>query len=251
MLAKGLSLLVLGFAIAVVLILARIIWGSPLVSRVRESFANQRAVKPVNTMTECPPGSTMYMYDGVAYCCGGQISIDADSAAGTCRPATSAPGAAPPLFCTLGAATDDGVPNCVETRAGMIQVYGERLCPTEMPNYVIPPVGEKKCCAGVPNADSTNCANPEEKYCKFAGEGRWLTDPNSCEWIKFHEDHKSCPTGMTEVMAAGHGPIEGTSVFGCLNQSEGKFCYSKALTDKLSEMGYDSSSLTVCSPNSG
>lgn len=249
MLWKGQTLLVLGFAVAVVIILMRIIWGSPLVSRVRENFANQHT-KPINTMTECPPGSTMYMYNGVAYCCAGQVAIDADSAADTCRPATSAPGAPAPLFCTLGAATD-GVPNCVETRAGLIQALGEEICPTEMPNLVMPHMGEMRCCAGAPNADSTACQNPLERSCPVARGRQWITEPNSCQWIKFHEDNKSCPSGMTEVQAAGHGPIEGTSVFGCLNQSEGKFCYSQALVNTLKEQGYDPSSLTVCSPNSG
>lgn len=248
---RGQTIIVLGLAIAVLLILARVIWGSPLVSRVRETFANQHAMKPINTMTECPPGSTMYMYEGVAYCCGGQISIDADSVTDTCRPVTSAPGAPAPMFCTLGGAKGDGIPNCVETRAGLIQAIGEEVCPVSMPNLVMPLIGNKKCCAGAPNAGNTACENPAERSCEVVGAKQWITDPNSCQWIKFHDENKSCPSGMTEVMAAGHGPIEGTSVFGCLNQSEGKFCYSKALTDKLGEMGYDASSLTVCSPNSG
>lgn len=241
---KGQTLLVLGLVIAVLIILGRIIWGSPLVKHVREGFAN--ASTPINTMTECPPGSTMYMYNGVAYCCGGMISIDADSAADTCRPATSAPGAPPPLFCTLGAATD-GVPNCVETRTGIIQAIGEQTCPTEIPNLVMGRDHTVKCCAGMPNADSSDCANPAETSCSVTSNPKWLTEPDSCQWIKFHEENKSCSPDMTEVIAAGHGPIEGTAVFGCLNQSAGQFCYSKALVAQLKSMGYDASGLNVCS----
>lgn len=247
MLWKGQTLLVLGLVIAAVLILVRIIWGSPLVKSVRETFANPK--RPINTMTECPPGSTMYMYNGAAYCCGGMISIDADSASGTCRPATSAPGAPAPLFCTLGAATEDGIPNCVETRAGLIQALGEQTCPAEMPNLVLPHGQPMKCCAGMPNASGTACENPAERSCTVVSEHPWITDPASCQWIKFHDENKSCPSGMTEVQAAGHGPIEGTAVFGCLNQSAGKFCYSQALINTLKEQGYDTSELTVCSAN--
>jgi hypothetical protein len=258
---RGQTLLVLGVAVAVLIVLARIIWGSPLVARVRtEMFTNGGGggggakAAPINTMTECPPGSTMYMYEGAAYCCGGIISIDADSVTDTCRPATSAPGAAAPLFCTLGASTAEGIPNCVETGAGLMQALGEQLCPTEMPNLVSPrqPAGApRKCCAGLPNADYSDCQNPAEKSCAITANAKWLMEPQSCQWIKFYDENKDCPTGMTSVQGPGHGPIEGTTMFGCLNQSAGAFCYSKALVDQLTAMGYDASSLSVCTPTSG
>lgn len=247
---RGQTLLVLGIAVAVVIILARIIWGTPLVTRVREGFADGRAAHPINTMTECPPGSSMYMYEGRAYCCGGQVAVDADSVTDTCRPATFAPGAPAPLFCTLGG-VHEGIPNCIETRAGVMQAVGEEMCPTDMPNVVAAHGQQPRCCAGLPNADYTACQNPAEKSCEVTANPKWITEPESCQWIKFQEENKTCPQDMTEIMGAGHGAIEGTAIFGCLNQTAGKFCVSQALVNTLKSMGYDTTSLNVCTPNSG
>jgi len=240
------TLLVSALVIAAVIVLGRVIWGSPLVTRVRENFAN--APKPINTMTECPPGSTMYMHEGKAYCCGGQVAIDADSVKDTCRPANLNPGSPAPLFCTLGGA-EDGIPNCVETRAGIMQAMGEQMCPTEMPNLVLPRGAPPRCCKGLPNADSTACENAAEGSCAISQDKNWITEPGSCQWIKFHDENHGCPTNYTEVQAAGHGALEGAVVFGCLNQSENTFCYSKALVGTLQGMGYDTTGLNVCTPS--
>ncbi len=242
---RGQTLLVFGIIAAVIFILMKIIWGSPLVTRVRENFANGRAPKPINTMTECPPGSTMYMYQGKAYCCGGQISIDADQVTDTCRPASFAPGSDAPLFCTLGA-THEGIPNCVETRAGLMQAIGEEMCPTEMPNVVAPHGQPPRCCASFPNADYTACQNPAEASCEITQNTKWITEPTSCQWKKFYDDNKACPPNTSSVQAPGHGALEGTAIFGCLNQAAGQFCVSPALIKTLDSMGYDSSALSVC-----
>lgn len=247
------TLVVIGLTIAVVLVLAKVIWGSPLVAHVREGFANgSSGPKPVNTMTECPAGSVMYMYDGIAYCCGGQVAPDANEVQGSCRPATSAPNAPAPLFCSLGPTSKDtGIPNCIETRAGMMDVLGEEICPTSMPNPVIARDGSTSCCASAPNADYTACMDPTKPSCGVTSDPKWVQDPQSCQWIQFNEVNGACPSGLASFTAPGPGAMSGATLFGCLDHSTNQVCYSQALINTLTQMGYDASGLGVCSSNSG
>jgi hypothetical protein len=241
------TLVVFGLALAVILVLAKVIWGSPLVKHVREGFASRNAAAPINTMTECPPGSTMYMYDGVAYCCGGQIAVDANEVMGSCRPATSAPNAPAPLFCSLGpASTDTGIPNCVESRAGLMQALGEQICPTSMPNAVITEQ-ETKCCASLANANYTDCMDNTQPSCPVIVDSVWLREPGSCQWIKDHEENGACPQQMAPIVTSGGGTMSDLTLYGCLDHGAGQVCYSQALVNTLKGMGYDSSAMTVCS----
>ena len=222
-------------------------------ARVREGFANgsSSATKPVNTLTECPPGSVMYMYDGIAYCCGGQVAPDANEVQGSCRPATSAPNAPAPLFCSLGPTSSyTRIPNCIETRAGVMEVLGEDICPTEMPNPVISRTGATTCCASSPNADYTACMDPTQPSCAITDDPKWIRDPQSCQWIKLNDDNGSCPQGMATITAAGPGPMSDATLFGCLDHSTNQVCYSQALINTLGQMGYDASGLAVCSSSS-
>ena len=74
------DIIVIGLMVAVVLILIRVIVGSPLIKRVRETFASGSASgssKLINSSTECPAGSQLYMYEGRVFCCSGTINTDA------------------------------------------------------------------------------------------------------------------------------------------------------------------------------
>lgn len=241
------KLVVIGLGIAVILILAKVIWSTPLVKHVREGFASGSATKPVNIMTECPPGATMYMYDGVAYCCDGYIAIDADEVTRTCRPSTSAPNAPAPLFCSLGpSSADTGIPNCIESRAGLMQVIGEEQCPTTMPNPALTPDG-LKCCASTANAQYTDCADNTQPNCRVVDDKIWLRDPASCQWIKRREEDGACPQQMAPIVASGGGTMSDLTLYGCLDHGAGQVCYSQALVNTLKGMGYDASGMTVCS----
>jgi hypothetical protein len=141
------DILVIGLVIAVVIILIRIIFGTPLIQRIRETFANANAnaksVALINSSTECPPGSTMYMFEGTALCCSGKFNPDATSIADSCirtggRNTES-------TFCTLGPSVQ-GAPNCLETRAGLMQAKGESVCPANAPTFVSPAGSAGRCC---------------------------------------------------------------------------------------------------------
>lgn len=208
--------------------------------------------KAVNTTTVCPAGTTMYMFEGAAYCCDGRINRDATSLAGTCRPATSAPGARP-IFCALGPSRD-GVPNCLEIHAGQLAAEGEATCPPSLPNYVKGPPGsatEKgRCCAGPMNADRTDCmSSTPGSFCDAAhAANEFAGGPTSCEFQRAKElEGASCPTGWGAFTQPGQGALSGLTVFGCSDNNQ--MCYSAATTARLQELGYDTTGMTVCQSN--
>jgi hypothetical protein len=129
------SILIGAALVAALLILVRIIWGSPLVVRIRENFGN---TTQGNTVTMCPEGTTMIMWDARAYCCGGKINTDTDRVDKVCTPITSDPAAPPPVFCTLDGKTEH-VPNCHTIRTDMLMKSGASHCPRDAPNYQEPP----------------------------------------------------------------------------------------------------------------
>ena len=111
------DVLIIGTIVAVVIILLRLILGSPIIQRIRETFVS--GSHTTNKYTECPPDSKMYMFQGKAFCCSGNIDYQADSAAGSCKTVlTGSMPAANNVFCTLGPTTSDGIVNCIETKAG-------------------------------------------------------------------------------------------------------------------------------------
>lgn len=204
------------------------------------------AAKAVNTSTTCPVGSTLYMYEGVAYCCDGRIVRDAPTLAGSCRPATSAPGARP-LFCSLGP-TRGTVPNCLEFHASQIAAEGEATCPPSMPNYVKGPTTEKgRCCAGPANSDQTDCLTTAPgTFCDAArAANEFAGGPDSCEFQRAKElEATGCPSGWGAFTQPGQGALAGLTVFGCSDNNQ--MCYSAATAGRLQELGYDTTGMNVC-----
>lgn len=207
------------------------------------------APRAMNTTTVCPAGSTMYMFEGAAYCCDGRINRDATSLTSTCRPATSAPGARP-TFCALGPSRD-GVPNCLEIHAGQLAAEGEATCPPSLPNYVKGPPGsatEKgRCCAGPTNADSTDCLSTTPgTFCDAArAANEFAGGPTACEFQRAKEmEGAACPAGWGAFTQPGQGSLTGLTVFGCSDNNQ--MCYSAATTSRLQELDYDTTGMTVC-----
>lgn len=238
-------MLVYGLAIAVVLILIKIIWGSPLVTRVREGFANGGA--PTNTTTECPPGSTMYMYNGQAYCCSTTINPDADSVQQTCRvPPVPIVGAPPVIFCTLGPPSKD-VPNCMMLRSAQLQAEGGSICTTGMPTFVKGFPGSAtaagRCCVGTANSNYTDCADLTQAHCDVNPESNFFMTPNSCQFQRMGQD-TTCPTGYGLTTVAGQNQFAGMTLVGC--SDNGKICYPPNVMKALGGLNLDTSSLQNC-----
>jgi hypothetical protein len=243
------GVLLAGLIMAVVLILVRTIMGTPLIKRVAEGFASG-GKQLTNTATECPKGTTMYMYEGVAYCCSGTVDPDATTVQKSCTAANSwQRGASKLTFCTLGPATGaSGIKNCLELRAGLMQAEGERLCPPSKPNYV--KEGERaRCCASAANDTYTDCADlGTGKYCDFTADANELKVPESCQFLREKESATACPAKYKPFTTEGQGSLAGLTLYGCTDM--GKNCYSSALLTRLRQLGYKTDGLTPC-PHSG
>lgn len=217
------------------------LWGSAV-----EGFASASAV---NTSTVCPTGTTMYMYGGAAYCCDGRINKESANLAGSCRPASSAPGARP-VFCALGAGTQ-GVPNCLEVHGEQLAAEGQATCPPSMPNYVKgatgSPTEKGRCCAGPTNADQTDCfSTAPGSFCDAARAANEFAGPvTSCEFQRAKElEGAACPDGWGAFTQPGQGSLAGLNVFGCSDNNQ--MCYSAATAARLQELGYDTTGMSVC-----
>lgn len=235
--------LVIGLVIAVLIILGRVIWQSPFLWGVRESFANGSTTHMLNSSTECPPGSRMYMYGGKAYCCSGIINVDADTVQQTCRAWTPTPGAPSGLqFCSLGPSTD-GVVNCLETLGGKMQADGEVYCPPSMPNYVKGPGAKGRCCSSPADAQFQECQDATKPYCDVTTDANLFKEPDSCQFQKLSSAIE-CPTNYSMISVPGQTTFQGMTLIGC--SDSGKICYTADILSKLKKLGYDTSSLTVC-----
>lgn len=232
-------------AIAVVLILLKIIWGSPLVTRVKEGFASSQSSRVlINATTQCPANSTMFMYDGQAYCCSTTINPDADTLQQTCRaPTVPTAGAPPPIFCALGPSRD-GVRNCLELRSGLLQAKGQTLCPSTMPTFV---QGSKesqgRCCSSAANPHMTECDDLTKPYCDITDATNIFTQTDSCQFLKAQQE-TTCPSGYGITTVAGQGPLAGMSLIGCSNNST--VCYPASTLTQLQSYGVDTSALPAC-----
>ena len=231
---KLFDVLVLGLVVAAIVILIRIIIGTPLVKRVAESFVSGGLT---NSVTDCPGSAVMYMHDGTAYCCSGKI-MPADSPKETCRPLPNRDASF--TFCTLGPAKAE-VPNCLDLRAGLMQAEGEKVCPPSMPNFVRGPKGPR-CCHGPANETYDDCEGGE--HCEVGAENIFK-DPTSCGFVKAQHDDGECPTGFSRLQAKGQGAMADLTLYGCTNSSQN--CYSAATLKRLVELGYDVKGLPSCS----
>lgn len=239
--------------LAVIIILVRTALGTPLVKRVMESFQNggdSSITSAINTMTVCPAGSQMYMYEGRAYCCNGTINTEADNVNRTCRASIFPPGLQT-TFCTLGP-SHKGVKNCLELRAGLLQAEGETRCPPSKPNFcqgsTDTPTAGGRCCTGATNEMITDCNSNTDTFCDLAPAGsnplqtQWK---GTCDFQRLAElDAKNCPQGYHQTITDGQGAFAGVTVYGCTNMSQ--TCYSQDLISRLSKMGINTGTLSPC-----
>lgn len=233
-----------GLLVAVVIILIRIIVGSPVARRVMESFqSGGGAASVLNTTTECPSGTQMYMYEGAAYCCNGQVNPDADILKQTCRPLLYPPGFQL-TFCSLGPPAH-GVKNCLELRSGLMAAEGASFCPVSKPNYCRGGANGR-CCAGPANTNFTDCADSQPQCDRLPEGQNPLTDATSCDFQRLAEaDAATCPTGYNQVITAGQGAFAGLNIYGCTNMTQ--TCYSADMIGRLKAAGKDTSNLQPCS----
>jgi hypothetical protein len=242
-------LLVSALFVAVMIVLVRTALGTPLIGRVMESFQNKSgsSSKMLNTITECPTGSQMYMYEGNAYCCNGILNPDADTVKQTCRKMLTSH--SPFVFCTLGP-TQGGVKNCLELRAGLLQAEGATLCPPSMPNYCKGPAGSPtengRCCASATNEGITDCMDPTpSKQCNVGTDPNEFKNPLECAFLREKEMDVPCPPKFGSFSAPGQGSLSDITIYGCSDMSQS--CYSAALLGRLTELGYSTTGLTKCS----
>lgn len=247
------DILIYGLMIAVVIILIRIIITTPFGKSVVEGFTSTPT--PVNTMTECPDSATMYMYGGTAFCCSGIINPDADDVRQTCSLQWQR-GADKHVFCTLGPESQ-GVPNCIETRAGLMQAKGETLCPPSLPNFcqgnpaTSPTTVAGRCCQGPTNEQITDCmTTAPNTFCDMTTAENEFTVPTSCQFLRDQQEAGACPAGYSSnPIAMTTGTFAGMTLFGCTDGTT--TCYQSSLLQRLQALGLDVSSLTECSSGSG
>jgi len=219
-----------GVVIAVIIILARLVFGSPMMQSVRESFANATAPSLANSTTSCPKGTKFYVGpDGVSYCCSGTINYNADTVAASC-PSSSA------TFCTLGASTPT-VPNCLTIRGVLMQTEGATFCPSTMPTYV---EGDERRCCTAGNADLTACASAVSQSCVVTDDKDPFKNPASCQFLKAREEDGTCP--------ATYNPFTSTrddiTIYGCTNTATN--CYLQSTLQRLQFLGHDVTGLVPC-----
>lgn len=255
------DMIVMGLLFAVVIILGRIILGAPFIRRVgdsvHEAFANGGSFSPDTPV--CPVGSSLYMYDGAAFCCSGVINPDADRLHATCKPVWTrgANGVVPPFtFCTLGPALKKGggvlgadpVSNCFTARTDQMNATGKEVCPPSMPTFVQSAAASDpgQCCAGPGNSDRTECANPAEGECPVSTSDNPFVGPvGSCQLLKAMQTAPACPASYTPFgPTQGTGSLSGIYTFGCSNGST--ICYAQSTLDKLQALGYNVTGLTAC-----
>ena len=241
--------------IAVVIILIRIIITTPFGKGVMEGFTSMSVATPVNTMTECPEGAQMYMYGGTSFCCSGIINPDADDVRQTCSIQWQR-GSDENIFCTLGPQRD-GVKNCLELRAGLMQAKGETICPPSLPNFCqgasTTPTAAGRCCQGLTNEQITDCMNPAPNtFCDVTTAENEFTVPTSCQFLRDQQEAGACPTGYnpttTTFLGGASSSMAGMTLFGCTNGSS--VCYQSSLLQRLQALGLDISQLNECSSGS-
>jgi len=230
------DILIIGLIIAVIIILIRIAFGTPLIKRVMESFTSSIQATP-----ECPMGTKFYMHNNKAFCCSGKIKTAADTAADTCS--TFIGKKEDLTFCTLGPRQKD-IPNCSEINEQILREEGKRVCPPSAPNYVRGNRGIGRCCAGPANAERTDCMSTLGS-CDVAPSGTNIlkTAQPSCQLRKLKEDTNGCPPSYSTSMMLASEPnnwiFTGFNIPFCKNISTNKMCYTKPIKDKIKELKWE------------
>ena len=253
------DIILLAITVAAVIIIVRTIINMPALQRTIETFLGSDSSGsgvPMNSLTECPAGAQIYMYEGAVYCCEGLLNPDADTLQRSCKPA-AVTGAR--MLCTLGP-NRNGVVNCLETIGGKMQEKGEQICPPALPNFCKGPAGSGtangRCCASLPNVGYTDCtdSNPANQ-CNVTPSVNYFTDSTSCQFQRAAQLDTPCPKSYTAAnQYRSSGAFQGATLIGCSTGTENSttFCYSKNMLDNLVAAGYaqsDVDSLTLCNYN--
>lgn len=190
----------------------------------------------------------MYMYAGTPYCCNGMVNPDADDVQQTCS-ALWQRGSGENVFCTLGPERN-GVKNCLETRAGLMQAKGEELCPPSLPNFcqgaATTPTAAGRCCKGITNEQITDCMNPSPNtFCDMTTAENEFTVPTSCQFLREQQLAGACPAGYSSnPISMTTGTFSGMTLFGCTDGAV--TCYQPSLLQRLQTLGLDITSLPEC-----
>ena len=235
--------------VVAVVVLIRVIINTPAGYRMMEKFQNggNGGSTLLNTTTECPAGSQMYMYEGTAYCCNGIINPDADTLKQSCRLLMLGESRnTKPTFCSLGPPhKGSGVKNCLDLKAGLMAAEGASFCPPSMPNYA-QAGANGRCCAGPANSSFSDCADSQPHCDRLPAGQDPLSDATSCDFKRLAEaDAATCPTGYHQVITAGQGAFAGLNIYGCTNMTQ--TCYSADMIGRLKAAGKDTSNLQPCS----
>jgi hypothetical protein len=233
------SILVMGLMLAAIIVLVRVIMGTPFIKSIRSSVEGfQDTAAATLAVTSCPMGSTMYIYDGTAYCCSGIVNTDADLTSQTCMRSMFQKDDSF-TFCTLGPA-QSGVPNCSDMMLKMVQGMEKDVCPPTMPHGIIGSgsTSVTQCCAsktmdGTCPPGAASCSVTDNEF----------KDANNCRFLRERET-QACPSNYNPATIQGQGPLSGLTLYGCSDQN--MMCYSQAMVNRLGELGYDASALTVC-----
>ena len=234
------DILIIGLIIAVVIILIRIMFGTPLVKRVMESFTSSAMV---NTVTECPMGTEMYMHEGVVFCCSGKIRENAISVADTCVARLQDMDNL--TFCTLGASRGN-IPNCSQVNDKVFKAEGARVCPPSAPNYARGPPGSAtangRCCPGPTNAARTDCMSTVGS-CDATPPGTSImkSAQPSCQLLKLKEGEGACPSSYIPTMMLASEPsgplaFHGLNIPRCTNLMTNKTCMTKPVIGAIKQI---------------
>jgi hypothetical protein len=226
------SVIVMGLLLAAVIILVRVIMGTPFIKGVRSSVEGFQDAGASLGFQMCPQSSNLYMYDGAAYCCSGIVNTEADTVQQTCiRP--FAKQGVEPVFCTLGPG-QPGTPNCAELVAIMNEQAAIGVCPSSMP------YGANGVCCSAPTDSAGNCP-AGASTCPVTTND--FENATNCRFLKGIEE-QVCPSGYQSATIQGQGTLTGLTLYGCSDQNN--ICYSELMVARLGELGYDASALTVC-----
>jgi len=225
-----------GIVVAAIIILGRIIIGSPFITRIAESFVSGSTPTPTNIITLCPQDSIMYMYDGRAYCCNGTVNANAHSAKQSCIPISGRD--AKSIFCSLGPSSSEAT-NCLTLKASLMKAEAATFCPSAKPTFVQDNNSPARCCdppGG--NSDYTACVAGS---CTVASSKDPFKVLGSCQYLKAKEMDGACPTGSKDMDVP---QANGTTVYGCLKGST--ICYNASTINRLKIHGHDTSGMNTC-----
>lgn len=235
--------ILIGLFIAALYVIVRTILNMPLLKEAFQSGGSATPANLFNSVTECPSGYEMYMYDGIIYCCPGTVNPDSDTVERSCIVSTVLKGE---QLCALGP-KQPGIPNCNELKAGILAAEGERTCPPSMPNFCKgsqAPNG--RCCAGKVTEKGDTCVDQSAGSCDVGTDPNEFKNPNDCRLLRARDMDPPCPGGYGRFFTpVTHGPLEGLTVYGCSNMSSQ--CYSDAIIKRLGALGYNLGQVPRCS----